>query len=534
MTQDLAALMAHAELELVKRGLATRSLLEFIMLFHERGYDAGWFHKNLCQLLDDFIAAVEAKQSPRLILTCPPRHGKSEVVSRKMPAYVLGKHPDWDWISVSYGQDLVDTFGREVRELLNNPVYRDTFGVELDPRTNAADLVKTRCNGMYKATSMGGSLTGLGAHVLCVDDYCKDRQEADSQLQRDRDWDWFSAVALTRLHPGGGVIVTATRWHVDDLIGRILASPTAKDWVVYEFPAIAKHDEPLRKAGEALHPKRYDEKALTNIKNSISPRDWAALYQCSPYVESGAFFKAEHLRTYDTLPDEPINWLVAADYAVSLRTSADCTAIIALGMDHQGNVYVHPTIHYGRFESLESVAKTVKLAKTLKARVLATERGPIQSTLDPSFRREFSEQKWYMTLSRHTRTGSKAVHAHAVRAMMEAGKLFFPSGEFFTHTLRPQMLQFMPESDGADDLIDAMANGMVALESEIVAPPPPKLPDMPEDEIDPKTGRRIWTYDRLTRAARDLRNPLERQASILGLNGKPYKTKPVYGARDGR
>jgi hypothetical protein len=518
-----STLLATLDYELARRELAQRSLLAFIQLFH-RDYKAGWFHTKLCELLDDFIAGVEQKKAPRLILTCPPRRGKSEIVSRKLPPFALGKHPEWEWVTATYGQDLSDGFGREVREVLNDPVYKDLFNVELDPRANAADFVRTKAGGMYKSTSIGGALTGMGANILCIDDYCKDRQDADSLLIRDRAGDWYNSVARTRLHPGGGVIITATRWHVDDLIGRVLRDHAHENWITYEFPEIAEQDEPCRKKGEVLHPERYPLHEALSIKKSLPSRDWCAMYQCRPYVEEGAFFNRDHLRTYTTLPDEELRWIIAADYAVSVKSARDKTAIVALGLDHKGNVYIHPTLHHGRFESLESVAKTIKLAKTLEARVLATETGPIQSTLDPIFRGEMSKQKWYVTMSRHARTAAKHIHAHALRARMEAGQVFFPSGEFFELTLKPQLLQFMPESEGEDDLVDALANGFLALDRDIIAPPPPRLPDLPDDTVDAK-GRKIWTAEYMESRIQDLQ---ERGSCFTRLNGKAYKRK-AYG-----
>jgi hypothetical protein len=519
---DHNEMVAALDLELLNREMARRSLLPFIQLFH-REYKAGWFHTRLCELLDDFILGVEQKKSPRLILTCPPRRGKSEIVSRKLPPYVLAKHPEWEWITATYGQDLSDGFGREVRELLNNPVYQDLFDVKLDPRSNAADFVRTKLGGMYKSTSIGGALTGMGAHILCIDDYCKDQQDADSQLIRDRAGEWYNSVARTRLHPGGGVIITATRWHVDDLIGRVLRDHSHENWIVYEFPEEAKVDELYRKKGEVLHPERYPASEAAMLKKSLPPRVWASMYQCSPYIEEGGFFQAKHFRTYQTLPeDTELRWLVAADYAVSTKTTADHTAVVALGVDHKGNVYIHPTIHYGRFESLDSVEKTIKLAKTLKSRVLATEKGPIQSTLEPVFRAEMSKQKWYVSLSRHSRTAAKHVHAHAFRARMEAGQVFFPEGDFYTHTLKPQLLQFMPESEGEDDLVDALANGFLALDMDVIPPPKPKEPEGPDETRD-KDGRKIWTHEYMIARTSDItRND---EAPFRRLNGSAYKMR---------
>jgi hypothetical protein len=139
---------------------------------------------------------------------------------------------------------------------------------------------------------------------------------------------------------------------------------------------------------------------------------------------------------------------------------------------------------------------------------------------------EMSKRKWYMSISRHTRTAAKHIHAHAFRARMEAGQVFFPEGEFFDHTLKPQLLQFMPESEGEDDLVDALANGFLALDSEVIAPPPPKLPELADATRD-KNGRKIWTSDYMESRLPDHLGGGE--AGFTRLNGTAYVKRKDYG-----
>lgn len=475
--------------ELATRELATRNVLPFVELFHPK-YLAGWFHTNLCALLDDFIRAVEDGRSPRLIITTAPRVGKSTIVSERLPPYMLGRHPDWEVIGATYGQDLSDTFGRKVRDLMNNPIYQDLFQVTVDPRSNSADFLRTHQGGSYKAVGVGGSLNGIGANVLIIDDPIKDRQEAESALLRSRLKDWYTSVARTRLHPGAGLIITATRWHVDDLIGTLLkeqeTNKETDQFIVYEFPAIARQDEPYRKAGEALHPERYPLSALKRIKAVLPPRDWEALYQCQPFIESGNFFKADWIKYYDTLPAN-INWITSVDFAVSTKAGANCTCIVAAGLGPDGEtIYIHPDIIYGRYAPGDSVKQCVQYMKQLESRVLMQETGVIKHALSALFDMEMRKQKWYPSLKtgEYTRSSTKHVVAAGIAGLMEAGRIRFPRTAWMERDGVSQLLRFSPTADNSsDDFVDALAGIGLAAERKMMSPALPELP-VAEDATD--------------------------------------------------
>lgn len=304
------AKVAHenARKELAIRALSRRKVLYFTQLFTP-GYMPGWVHQDVADHLDAFLTAVEQRKSPRLIIQLPPRTGKSQLVSRGFPAFVLGRHPDWEYISATYGQALADDLGRYVRSIVNDNLFHDIFpDLHISPASNAADRMDSMERGGYRAVAMGTALTGRGAHILGIDDPVKGREEADSELQRQRDWEWYSAVARTRLAPGGGVLLTMTRWHEDDLAGRLIEKakndPQADQWIVFTYPAIAEcdeygHDGELRrKKGEALHPARYDVHDYNKIRSSIDSRDWSALYMQSPAPPDGTFFKRDTFKWF--------------------------------------------------------------------------------------------------------------------------------------------------------------------------------------------------------------------------------------------
>ena len=467
--------------ELARRELARRELLPFVQYMRD-DYNAGWFHTELCRLADAFIEAVKRKGSPRIMITVAPRVGKSTIISELLPAYILGREKTWEVVAATYNQPLADNFGRKVRDHLQNPKYQDLFDVALDERAQSVNYVKLLAGGSYYSVGAGGSLTGRGAHVLLIDDIVKDREAADSTIESENVWNWYSSTARTRLHPGGGVALVMTRWAVDDLAGRLLEQaridPNADQWTVLNFPALAEEDEPNRKKGEALHPVRYDRDSYLRIKASIQPRDWAALYCGKPYVESGNFFQADTIRYYTTLPSD-LSWLIGVDYATSASKKSDKSAIVPMGVDYDGNVYIADDFFYDQVDPWDAVVRTIALAKKYEARELGGESGPIQNTMKPIFDRVQSAEKWYVTINKNVRRSSKSIAAQSLKALMFSGKVFFPDTPRMKNDIIPELLAFDARVDrGGDDFIDATVNGCLLIET-IGKPLPPVVPAAP-------------------------------------------------------
>ena len=265
--EEEQSLEQKAKAELALRILTRKRLLPFVERFNP-DYQAGWVHKDICQRLEQFSRDVAEKKSPRLMLFMPPRHGKSTLASVAFPAWHLGRHPDHEFISCSYSGSLAMGFSRKVRQLLREPTYKTAFQTRLDPDSQSAEAWLTTGGGGYVAAGVGGGITGKGAHVLVIDDPVKNREDAESQNNREANWDWYTSTAYTRLAPGGGVLVILTRWHDDDLAGRLLkaGSEGGDEWTVVKYPAIAEEDEDFRDQGDALHPERYDAKSLKQIR----------------------------------------------------------------------------------------------------------------------------------------------------------------------------------------------------------------------------------------------------------------------------
>jgi len=237
-----------------------------------------------------------------LVFDTPPRHGKSETVSRWVPVWHMGEHPDRHVTLAGYGSSLPSGHGRFVRDVIAE--HGAKLGVTLAGDSTAADRWHTTAGGSCRAVGVGGALTGFGSHLLIIDDPISNAEEADSEVMRNKVWDWFLSVAWTRREPGCTVVVMCTRWHEDDLIGRILAHPelgrTAKH---VSYPAIAEeHDALGRKPGDALWPERYNEQELRDTRNTLTARWWNALFQQRPTAQEGAEIMRSWWQHYDELP----------------------------------------------------------------------------------------------------------------------------------------------------------------------------------------------------------------------------------------
>src|SRR5438128_1091077 len=305
-TQPQTSAQHAARLELCRR-----HYLDFVQ-YTWPGYHVAPVHTFLANRLEQFEADGRAKKSPRLMVFMPPRVGKSELISRRYPGWFLGRNPDATLGIVSYGAELAEELSAYARRVVMTDEYRDVFGntyqpdpgstVEIDKQSRAVGNwhVANRRGGL-RAVGAGGALTGRGFDAAILDDVIKGREEADSELERDKLWKWWQGTLRTRIEPGGGVLLVMTRWHHDDLAGRLLDQMPDR-WDVINLPALADEGDILgRQPGEALDPLRYDEEAYAAIREEISEREWTAQYQGRPSPDKGDVFERDWF-TIEPLP----------------------------------------------------------------------------------------------------------------------------------------------------------------------------------------------------------------------------------------
>lgn len=301
--------------------------------------------------VDQYLMKVAAGDINRLIIEIPVRHGKSELVSHYFPAWWLGQKPRDQVMLCSYNDNFARGWGRKARDTLSEVGPR-VFGVAVAEQPAAADYwFVSQYGGVMAAAGVGGAITGKGADLLLIDDPVKNAEEANSEVYRDKVWDWWSSTAKTRLQPGGKVILVMARWHEDDLSGRIQASQGSMEpWTVLRLPALAEADDPMGRAeGDALCPEMWPKNVLEGVR-AENPYVFAALYQQSPAPAEGLIFKREDFRYWvpfveengeiavfklkgrEGEPDkfvtrESCRIFQTADIAASKKTTADWTVV---------------------------------------------------------------------------------------------------------------------------------------------------------------------------------------------------------------
>lgn len=333
---------------------AAHSSLVAYQIYTHDDYQVNWHHRVIGQELDHILEHGD-RDYKILILSVPPRHGKSQQATIDFAPYALGRDPDLEFIAATYSAELTQDFSFKAREKFGSEEHSDVFpGMRVNPdmATKAkwgvqvfdeeADKWITK-KGSYTAVGVGGPITGRGARIFVIDDPVKNREEAESEVYREKIWQWFTSTAFTRLEPGGVMIVIQTRWHMDDLTGRILAHPEMKKMTkVIKFPAISTSEEEFRPADFPLWPKKYPRQALENIKKTVGPYDWSSLYQQSPILTENQEFKPEWRKDITEAEVDRIRTrrFLLIDSATKDTATADRTGFSDVRMDKDGFWYV--------------------------------------------------------------------------------------------------------------------------------------------------------------------------------------------------
>lgn len=274
--------------------------------FAHRISGGAWIPAPHLMYISGRIAKAVARGNGRIIISAPPRHGKSQLSSIYTPAWVLERFPQYKTILAGYGADLATGFSRQVRDIFVDQDNQTILNTRIRKDSSRVEAFLTEAGGGMYAVGLGGAITGRGANVLLIDDYIKEIKEALSAAYRDYIWNWFTTTAFTRLEPNGTCIIIATRWHSDDLIGRILAN-FPDQWEYIEIPAIAEAGDILnRPVGAPLFPERYDLPKLLELKDTLGSIFFQALYQQKPVDESKKITDGQWLQQIATLSDSLI------------------------------------------------------------------------------------------------------------------------------------------------------------------------------------------------------------------------------------
>lgn len=435
-------------MELLSRRKARAGLLAFAE-YTNPAYIPAPHHALIAEKLE----AVERGEIKRLMITMPPRHGKSELASRRFPAWYIGRNPGKQIIAASYNSDLAADFGREVRNIVSSPEYNKLFSTTLAADSQAANRWHTDAGGMYVAAGVGTAITGRGADILLIDDPFKDREEADSEIRRGRVWDWYTSTAYTRLMPGGAVIVINTRWHDDDLSGRLLADQEdgGDQWDVLSLPAIQPD-------GSALWPAWYPLERLEQIRSVLPTRDWNSLYQQNPIPDDGDYFKSTWLNEYNDLP-QGMSIFGASDYAVT-DGDGDYTEHGVFGIDTAGNVYV---LDWWRGQTSSDVWIERKCDLILSHSPVCWfgEAGPIRRAVEPFMMRRMQERNAICRIEWLASIADKEARARSIQGLASMGRLYFPKNAPWKGDVQAQMLRFPAgKHDDAVDVFSLIGRGL--------------------------------------------------------------------------
>lgn len=484
----------QAARELLRRKRARRSLIDFAR-YTMPEYQPAEHHR----LIADKLEAVARGEIKRLRIHMPPRHGKSEIASKRFPAWFLGANPHRNIIAASYGSDLAMDFGREVRNIVGSPEYKRIFDTELRDDSQAANRWHTSGGGMYVAAGVGTAVTGRGAHALLIDDPFKDREEADSERRRETVWRWYTSTAYTRLERDitpdilddddiwhdllddigegeakpfeGAIIGICTRWHDDDWAGRVEKQEAdgGEKWEVLDLPAIMSD-------GKALWPQKYPLATLENIRDTIGPRDWSALYQQRPAPDEGDYFKREWFKWYgpSDLPRH-LRYYGASDYAVTAK-GGDYTVHMVCGVDEHDDIYVID-MWRGQTDSMAWVESLLDLVNKWKPLMWGEEKGVIEKTVGPFLSRRMRERKTYFRREPLASVADKPSRSRSFQGRASEGKVYLPLNAPWVSDLMSELLTFPVGTH--DDMVDTL--GMIGrMLDTMIGGRAPKAKEKPE------------------------------------------------------
>lgn len=407
-----------------------------------------WPHqKHLYDKLDQVTRGV----CKRLMIFMPPRHSKSETVTVRYGAYRLEQNPKLNVILGCYNQKLANRFSRKTLR-----IAKQRMALSTDRK--AVEEWETAIGGGFRAVGVGGGITGFGADLIMIDDPVKNREEAESETYRERCWEWFNDDLYTRLEPGGAIVLTMTRWHDDDLAGRLLKEMEegGEHWDVVNLPAIAEDDDELgRRPGQALCPARYDETKLLEIKKKLGSYSFAALYQQRPTPLEGGLFKRDWFgedKIIDRAPDG-LQWARGYDLAVSQKTSADYMASFRCAFTKTGDLIIDGGFRK-RIEFPEQLRYVVKRMVDEKSTRHGIEKALHGEALVQALQRVPAVRG--IPLKAIRVDNDKFTRALGWANLAEAGKVYLVSGGWHNDFL-DEVCRFTGKGDAHDDQVDAVS-----------------------------------------------------------------------------
>jgi predicted phage terminase large subunit-like protein len=459
---NLSAL--QIEQQAIRNEQARRSLRRFILETFD-DYDENWHHTLIMNKLEEWAFG----DCNRLILALPPRHGKSEIASRHLPAYIMGRNPDAKIISASYGADLARRMNRDVQRIIDTPKYKEIFpdtrlwgkNVRADATgsfmRNSDMFEVVNRKGAYVGAGVGGSITGMGFDYGIIDDPYKNRQDASSPTVRQTIWDWFVSTFYTRKEGSAKILIIITRWHEADIVGVLeflqKNDPTAEKWDMLSLPAIAEKDEKYRKKGEALWPSKFPLSVLFATKKLLGSYEFGALYQQHPTPQEGGVIKRDWIKTYNAPPAHFDDIIQSWDMAFKDTTSGSYVVGQVWGRIGADNYL------------LDQVRRKMDFVETVKAVRLMSAKWP--DAWSKVVEDKANGPAVISTLKRSVPgliafmpNGSKESRLYAVSPLFEAGNVHIPVRDW-TQDYIEELVSFPNGTN--DDQVDCSSQALIRL-----------------------------------------------------------------------
>jgi len=451
------------------------------------------------RLLTQIMMHVEKRKLQRVAVSIGPQTGKSLVISRAGPAWISGRNPVTNLILGSYNQDFANEFGDDVRAMLNSPAHKQVFpDFALRKGGQSKDLLITTEGGKLAFVGVGGSGTGKPADIFVVDDSIRNDEDAQSEVYRERTWNWFTRVANTRIHRNSAVVIVMTRWHDDDLIGR-LCDPDhperkkkyagiADEWTYINIPAVVQDPElavalgltlevpndPLvisqfgDKPMAALWPNRFDLPFLAKQKR-LDRRGFTALRMGKPAPDDGEYFLATDIVEYNSPKELPtqLRKYGASDHAVSVKQYRDYTVIGCVGIDENDDIWVLPDLIWERMQSDKTVDSLLYQFKTHRPQLWWMESELISKSFGPFLYKRMQEERIYTSIDPVSVAKDKGTRARSIQGRMRMQKVHFPAFAPWWSDARAQLLKFPHGTH--DDFVDWLSHIGQGLTKEVPA-----------------------------------------------------------------
>ena len=418
-----------------------------VMSFAQYASMGTWVeYPHLCRL-NEKLMAVFRGNIKRLAVFMPPRHGKSEFVSKYFPVFWLGRRPKDKVILASYEANFAASWGRKAREVMEE-WGRPLFGVKVSQQSRATNWWETTQGGGMITAGVLGPITGKGANLLIIDDPIKNYQEAMSSTYRDNLWEWFRSTAYTRLEPGGAVVLAMARWTADDLAGRILRKSKER-WTVVKFPAIATQDEPEigRKIDDPLWPDRFPLEALKDARMEAGPYWWASLFQQAPDEKMGKIFVLSWFKRYNELP--AFNYIIQS-WDTAFKESDKASYTVGETWGRTRNAYYLIDVFRGKLEYPELKEEIKRAYRKHEPNLILVE----DKASGQSVTQELQRDTHLPLLAVPVPPGDKELRASMVAPMVEVGRVFLPEQAEWLPAFEQEIIDF-PNTEFKDQ-VDSM------------------------------------------------------------------------------